>query len=224
MTDTPLYEAMREFIRAQVALEVTKTTTAEVRGVRAEIESLRLEQRAAPVLATQPPIDENAIATRAAALVPPIDHEAIAKRAAELVPPPKNGEDGKDAVVNTEEIIARVAEVSIPRIAALIPTPKNGEPGAPGKDGERGEDGIASREEIEALIDKRFAEVQTRTLADAWRGVWKHGELSARGSVAQWDGCAWLALNDTRAEPGHSPDWALFAKKGRDTSKNDFRR
>jgi hypothetical protein len=38
--------------------------------------------------------------------------------------------------------------------------------------------------------------------------------------VAQWDGCPWLALADTpTTKPGTSPEWVMFAKKGRDGSR-----
>lgn len=107
----------------------------------------------------------------------------------------------------------------------------NGRDGAPGPQGERGADGILSRAEFDALLEARFAEIQTRNaaqlaearvlnLADSWRGVWKQTETYQRGNVAQWDGCPWLALADKpTTKPGTSPEWVMFAKKGRDGSR-----
>lgn len=108
---------------------------------------------------------------------------------------------------------------------------RDGAPGERGPQGERGVDGIATRAELEALIEARFAELETRNaaalaearvlnLADSWRGVWKPTETYQRGNVAQWDGCPWLALADQpTTKPGTSPEWVMFAKKGRDGSR-----
>ena len=91
-----------------------------------------------------------------------------------------------------------------------------GERGAPGPPGERGEDGIATREEIEALVDERFRDVQTRTLADTYRGVWKDGEAYQRGDTTTWGGNLFLALADTSGKPADTRDWQLITKRGRD--------
>lgn len=107
----------------------------------------------------------------------------------------------------------------------------HGRDGAPGPQGERGADGIMSRAEFDALLEARFAELETRNaaqlaearvlnLADSWRGVWKPTETYQRGNVAQWDGSPWLALADNpTTKPGTSQEWTLFAKKGRDGSR-----
>jgi hypothetical protein len=108
---------------------------------------------------------------------------------------------------------------------------RDGAPGPQGERGERGADGIATRAELDALIEARFAELETRNaaqlaearvlnLADSWRGVWKPTETYRRGNVAQWDGCPWLALAEhPTTKPGTSAEWAMFAKKGRDGSR-----
>jgi hypothetical protein len=109
---------------------------------------------------------------------------------------------------------------------------RDGAPGLQGERGERGADGIMSRAELDALLEARFAEIQTRNaaqlaearvlnLADSWRGVWKPTDTYQRGNVAQWDGCPWLALvENPTAKPGTAPqEWAMFAKKGRDGHK-----
>lgn len=96
-------------------------------------------------------------------------------------------------------------------------------PGPQGPQGERGADGIATRAELDALIEARFAVLETRfaglttrSLADVYREVWRDGETYERGELAQRDGSQWLAMTRTTAQPGASPDWKLFAKKGRD--------
>jgi hypothetical protein len=191
----------------------------EVRGLRAELAEVRTEQRNAPVV--QPPVpaaDARVIAGLESDVNRLIDEY---KRLAERPAPAdgKDGKDGKDAEVNIEEIVARVAEIAIPKITAAIPTPKDGENGKDGRDGRDGKDGIATREELFDITESRFAELQVRTLADSWRGVWRDGDDYTRGAVAQWDGSPWLALNDTRTKPGTSGDWVLLAKKGRDGRK-----
>lgn len=107
----------------------------------------------------------------------------------------KDGVDGKDAVAVDG---------------------KDGKDGLDGKDGERGADGIASQEEIESLIETRFADVQTRTLADFHQRTFAPGTNYKRGGVVAWSGATWLAMADTGATPGTSPDWQLLAKQGRD--------
>jgi hypothetical protein len=95
-----------------------------------------------------------------------------------------------------------------------------GRDGAPGPQGARGADGIATRAEIIALMEERYAELQVRNLADSWRGVWSPAETYQRGNVAQWDGSPWLALAEKPVtKPGTSTEWVLFAKKGRDGKK-----
>jgi hypothetical protein len=212
--DDHVAEAVTKFIAAvesRIAKQDARIETqlTEIRSLRAE-----LETRAAPVIQPPEPIDVEAIATRAAALVP--------------VPVAKDGEPGKDAVVDYVKIVedtrailgpmvtAEVAKIPAPIVdtdalarsaAALIPQPKDGE------------DGIATREELEALVRSEVGAVQVRNLADSWQGVWKPATTYARGSVVQWDGSPWLVLKDTANKPGESPDFTLFAKKGRDARR-----
>lgn len=93
---------------------------------------------------------------------------------------------------------------------------ERGERGEPGERGERGEDGVASREEIEALVEERFRDVQVRTLFDSHRGTYKRGESYRKADVVAWGGSTWGAVAATTDEPGTSADWKLLAKKGRD--------
>lgn len=121
-----------------------------------------------------------------------------------------DGRDGKDGAPGIGEKGERGAD-GLNGKDSTVPGPK-------GDTGQRGADGIATREEIESIIELRFADLQVRSLADTWRGVWKPGETYMRGAVAQWDGSPWLALKDsTDIKPGTSAIyWNLFAKKGRD--------
>jgi hypothetical protein len=100
------------------------------------------------------------------------------------------------------------------------PVGPQGEPGPagpPGDPGERGADGIATREELDALIEARFAELQVRTFADVYHGVFKPGETYTRGALATWDGSLWLSLSDTSAKPGEKDSgWKMVVKRGAD--------
>lgn len=118
----------------------------------------------------------------------------------------KDGRDGKDG-----ERGERGADGLAGRdgAASIVPGPR-GEPG------ERGTDGIATLEELDARIEARFAEIQVRTFADMYRGVYRSGETYKRGQFATWDGSLHLALADTTDKPMTSPAWQLVTKRGRD--------
>ncbi len=212
-----MFRAVQKFMDA-VEIRIGKQAD-EIRTLRDEL----IQTRASvPVITPQPSVDFEAIATRAALLVPApvIDINAIAQQAADLVPVPADGKDGKDGkdapAVNVEEIAAQVADAAIPRITAAIPVPAKGDKGDTGA---AGKDGIATREEVESLVEERHADLKVRTLADSWQGVWTPDKEYQRGTVTQWDGSPWLSLKETTAKPGTSPDWTLFAKKGRDARK-----
>src|SRR5688572_19779770 len=116
MSDSPLYETMRAFIRAEI---------------RAEVTAAKFELK-----------------------------ETLTREAPKIVegPPGKNGTDGLNG--------------------------KDGRDGIDGKDGkpgERGTDGIASLDELHAAIEARVAEINVRTFADVYQGVYKPGELYKRG-------------------------------------------
>jgi len=99
---------------------------------------------------------------------------------------------------------------------------KNGVDGKDGKDGapgERGADGIATREEIESVIEQRLAEIQVRTFADVYQGVYEIGRTYNRGLLTTWGGSVWLSQTETKSKPGESPDWKLVVKKGADARK-----
>lgn len=90
---------------------------------------------------------------------------------------------------------------------------KDGINGSDGKPGERGTDGMVTREEMMAEIEKRVVEINIRTFADIYRGVYKPDELYTRGVLTTWGGSLWLSLKDTKGKPGDSPDWKLVVKK-----------
>lgn len=92
----------------------------------------------------------------------------------------------------------------------------NGKDGVDGKDGvpgKAGENGIATREEIEQVVERKVADINVRTFADIYRGVYKPGDLYTRGVLTTWGGSLWLSLNDTKTKPGETPDWKLVVKK-----------
>lgn len=148
------------------------------------------------------------------------------------------GDPGKDAVVDAEQLRAMIRE----EIPAPV-KPEDGKPGVgidrvrmvdgnleirltsgeevnvgrvAGDKGDPGADGIASEEDLEARIEARFRDLQARTLADLYRGVWKAGESYRRGDTVTWGGSLFLALSNTRAKPESTEDWQLITKRGRD--------
>lgn len=75
--------------------------------------------------------------------------------------------------------------------------------------------------------------VQTITMADGreiqsefkivgslmYREVYLTGSSYEMGDVVTYDGSMWVALRDTSAAPGKSPDWRLAVKRGQDGKK-----
>lgn len=161
----------------------------ELRTFRVEIERLREEQRSAPSL-TQPESGKDGRDGKDGT----------------------DGRDGKDAVVNIEEIVARVAELTIPRVVALIPAPANGTDGAKG---ERGEDGISAPEEIRSIARE---EVMTQQRS-FYKGVFEVNTGYRTADAVTWDGSLWFATRDTTTKPGTDDAWKLAVKKGRDAKR-----
>jgi hypothetical protein len=89
---------------------------------------------------------------------------------------------------------------------------RDGAVGPQGERGERGADGIATREELEALV----SELDARTLADSYQGVYKAGDSYKRGSLVTWDGSLFIALEETTSRPAESRSWQMITRKGRD--------
>lgn len=94
-----------------------------------------------------------------------------------------------------------------------------GREGAPGAKGERGADGIATRAEIEAVVEQRVADINVRTFADVYQGVYENNRMYTRGLLATWGGSLWLSQVETQSKPGENADWKLIVKKGADGRK-----
>ena len=92
---------------------------------------------------------------------------------------------------------------------SVEPGPK----GDAGDKGDRGTDGMVTREEMLEEIEKRVAEINVRTFADIYKGVYKPDELYTRGVLTTWGGSLWLSLVDTKKKPGENGDWRLIVKK-----------
>jgi hypothetical protein len=148
-------------------------------------------------------------------------------RAVPVAGPPgpagRDGTDGKDGARGEKGDVGPAGKDGLPG-----PQGDKGERGADGlqgrdgtngKDGERGADGTSSPAEIEAIVEKRVAEINVRTFADIYQGVYKPGNLYARGLLATWGGTLWLSLKDTQAKPGEGADWRMVASKGADGRK-----
>lgn len=126
-----------------------------------------------------------------------------------------------------EEVRAAVAEIQT-RAVPAGPPGERGEPGpagpqgdpgpagVPGERGERGADGIATLEELDARIEARFADLQVRTFADVYQGVFEADKTYTRGVLATWGGSLWLSQAETSSKPGENADWKLVVKRGAD--------
>ncbi len=70
---------------------------------------------------------------------------------------------------------------------------------------------------MEAVADQlkrqnqRFAELESKTLADSFKGSWFPSTRYARGELVQKGNSLWMALDATTDTPGHSPNWRLLA-------------
>ena len=200
MTDTAVYEAMREFIRAQVALEVQKATV-QMRSVEPRV-----------VEGPQGPKGDTPSVEEVRGVVETV------LRSLELPagPPGPQGEPGPPGPPGERGADGAPGERGEPG-----PAGERGADGLPGPAGRDGGDGIATREELESLarslVDERFADIQTRTLVDLLRGTYERGQTYERGDVVVWDGCTWISLERGSQEPGiGKTHWQLLAKKGRD--------
>lgn len=100
-----------------------------------------------------------------------------------------------------------------PGEASTVPGPK----GDKGDVGDKGADGIPTIEEVEAVVERKVADLNVRTFADIYRGVYVPNIDYTRGSLVTWDGSLWLAQTETTQKPGDkNADWKLVVKKGRD--------
>jgi hypothetical protein len=226
MSDSPQYEAFREFARATIALEVIRATSA----LQEEIRSLRtqLETRAAAVPLQGPPGpagergEIGPVGPKGDVGLPGAAGPAGEKgeRGADGLQgrdgaPGVAGANGRDGVPGERgERGERGADGLAGRDGAASVVP-----GPPGERGERGADGIATRDEIVAIVEERAADINVRTFADVYQGVFEPDKLYARGLLATWGGSLWLSLTETRSKPGETGDWKLVAKRGADGRK-----
>lgn len=131
--------------------------------------------------------------------------------------PGKDGVDGKDGNAGTPGI-GEKGERGADGINGKDGAPST-VPGPKGDTGECGADGIATREELHSLIEERMADIQVRTFADLYQGVYQPGTTYSRGLAVTWGGSLWLSKADTKTKPGESPEWQLIVKKGSDGRK-----
>lgn len=161
---------------------------------------------------------------------------------AEPGPRGENGKDGEDAIgiggvsIRGVDLIIRLTDGTEHNVGRVVgqdgspgPTGPSGESivgpaGPPGIQGERGADGIATREELGALIEARAADFRFNSIVDTHKGVWRSGEIYQRGDVTVLNGSTWVATLETRAAPGAGPDWKIVAKAGRDGRDRTDRR
>lgn len=192
MSDSPQYEAFRQFARATIELEVVKAT----HPLREEIRSLRAQS----------------LETRSAA-----PSTGPAGPAGKDGSDGKDGRDGKDGERGEKGERGPEGARGVDGVAGRDGAPST-VPGPRGEPGERGADGIATFADVDARIEARFADLQVRTLADVYQGVFEteRDRPYTRGQLTTWGGSLWLSLNDTRSNPGENRDWKLVAKRGAD--------
>lgn len=186
MNDSPQYEAFRAFARSEIRAARLELKAELAKELKDEFKETLT--RESPKVIEGPPGKDGA--------------NGIAG---------KDGQDGKDGIDGkpgergTDGIIGRDGKDGL-----------NGLDGKPGEKGERGTDGIATRAEQDAWFEQRAADLEARSLADVFQGVYDQSKSYIRGMIAVWDGQPWLAMVETRAVPGVSSDWKLLVKKGRD--------
>lgn len=158
--------------------------------------------------------------------VDPIDLEAIAQKAAALIPAPEKGEKGLDGI--------GMAGALIDRDGCLQITLTSGEVKNLGKvEGKNGEDGTSlesfTMEYIEETHEvcikgscgNRTQEIRYPAGGIQPGGYWRDGTKAKACEAWVQDGSLWIAKRDTTAKPeSKSEDWVLAARKGRDTDPN----
>lgn len=134
------------------------------------------------------------------------------------------GEDGRDGI--------GLAGAIIDRDGSLVVTLANGEAkmlgrvvGQDGTNGKDGKDGLGLVDLVRNYdadaheIVETWGEKELRYPAGGIRpgGYWREGTKSVAGQVWNHAGTAWIAKRDTSTKPmRESPDWEIFANKGRD--------
>ena len=237
-----VYDAMREFVRATVALEVRRALDDSVPGRTLEIESAPMPERGEPG-PSGPPGEPG-----------PRGEKGEPGEPGAAGPQGAPGVGVTAASIEGGELVLTLSDGSRVKAGTVVgPRGEKGEPGEPGARGERGHageigapgrdgrdgrdgvdgkdgrDGIASRDEIRAEIAKAVAEavpvVVERQVSDQfaqrpdleYRGVWAEGEQYRWGNWVTWGGSLWHCnATGTADRPGSSEDWTLAVKKGRD--------
>jgi len=224
MSDSEMYVAMREFIRIAVENEVRKALPKEVRSPTSppELNYEDIERRVweriepkipKPPTFTQPEngkdgrgIDDLSI--REGSLVARFTDKTEQNLGRVVGRDAEPAKDGKDATGIAEvskrngELVIRLTDNTERNLGRVEP-----------KDGENGADGIPTIEDVEAVVERRVADINVRTFADTYKGVYKPGELYTRGVLTTWGGSLWLSLADTKNKPGENGDWKLVVKK-----------
>jgi integrin beta 3 len=142
-------------------------------------------------------------------------------------------------LVKIAELERTVSSLPTPRDGAPGRDGAAGRDGAPGRDGSDGQDGSDGRDgkdgvdgfgfddltlgyDGERTLTLRFARagrVKEFPVVVPWPldlGVWKAGNVHARGDGVTHGGSWWIAQRDTTAKPGESEDWRMCVKRGRD--------
>lgn len=145
------------------------------------------------------------------------------------IPAPKDGRDGEKGEKGDKGDPGQdgvgVAGAMIDRDGVLIITTSKGETIRLGKVlGENGKDGADFSEvtfdydgERTLIIRGKGGEITKRLPIPLDRGYWRDGRSAEKGDIFTHGGTAYIAISDTKDTPSmSSPDWRIFARKGRD--------
>jgi hypothetical protein len=77
-------------------------------------------------------------------------------------------------------------------------------------------DAFSRRDNRLAALEARLAALESRSLADSWKGPHRDGTTYERGALAQRSGACWLSLvGDNTGIPGQSETWKMISKSHR---------
>lgn len=141
--------------------------------------------------------------------------------------PGPQGERGIDGATGKDG--AGIADLLIDRDGCLVATMTDGRmkslgavigrDGAPGKDGaDFTECEIEYDGERTITVRGKGGEIVKTVPIPLDRGYWSEGKSAERADVVTHNGCAWIALRDTKSKPclENKDDWRMLARKGRD--------
>lgn len=213
MSESPQYEAFRAFARAHIALEVRNATDPlkeEIRSLRSQLDTRSIEPKV-----IEGPAGKDGKDGRGIARIYIQPDGILAVRYTDGTEEYSAGKVVGEKGERGEPGIGEKGERGADGINGKDGAPST-VPGPKGDPGERGKDGIATREELESIVEQRFADVQVRSFADIYQGVYDPAKTYTRGNLATWGGSLWLSKSDTRTKPGESSDWQLVVKRGAD--------